>query len=461
MAARMETILAVLLVILILVSGFTAATLFSMRGALVALSEDVDNLSEGVTGLADEMATLAEAVGASTEAIDEIRSRLGEVEAKISPTITVIGPWSGAEMDAFLPVLQRFEAITGINVRYKVYRAEELATILPAQFEAGETPGDVIFMWAWWIIEAAKDGHVVDVTGVINEDDYVTGALDPVTLDGKLYGAAYTGKAKPGFWYRKSFFAAHGLTPPNTWEEFIALLDKIKTIPGIENPIVVGDGVGWPISDLVEHFLITYGGPENQLDLINGAGTWTSGWVRDVFETKIVPLIEAGYVSEPVEWTMAVDLWWRGDYALYFMGSWITGMVDDPDDLGIFPLPGASGVVFGADYFFIPKYTENMDAAIELFKFLAGAEAQRIQVSQGGHIATNKNVPLDFYPAVDRMVASLLVDMVVLPDLDDSIGGRFQVTFWDQLKLLWVNPGALDDVLSTLETVYREAFGGG
>jgi len=35
--------------------------------------------------------------------------------------------------------------------------------------------------------------------------------------------------------------------------------------------------------------------------------------------------------------------------------------------------------------------------------------------------------------------------------LDDSIGGDWQKTFWDQLKLLWVNPGALDSVLKTLE----------
>ena len=38
----------------------------------------------------------------------------------------------------------------------------------------------------------------------------------------------------------------------------------------------------------------------------------------------------------------------------------------------------------------------------------------------------------------------------LLPDLDDSIGGAFQPAFWDQLKLLWVRPDRLDDVIEVL-----------
>ena len=88
-----------------------------------------------------------------------------------------------------------------------------------------------------------------------------------------------------------------------------------------------------------------------------------------------------------------------------------------------------------------------------MFKFLASSEAQRLQVAQGGHIATNIEVSLDSYPEVDRRVASLTVGKNVLPDLDDSIGGEFQATFWDQLKLLWVSPQSLDDVLQAIEAV--------
>jgi len=453
MATKMEITLATLVIIAILVCASTLWYASSVLSEISGLTSNMADLTKSMIDLTDELAGLAEQVGGSLEGIEAIESRLKEVEARLTPTITVIGPWAGAEMDAFLPVLERFEMLTGINVRYRIYRAEDLATLLPAQFAAGKAPGDVIFMWGWFIAEKAQEGHILEVTDLIDEADFLPGALDAVKVDGELYGASYTGKVKPGFWYKKSFFEAHGLTVPQNWTEFVSLLETIKNDIGI-TPIVSGDGVGWPLSDVTEHFLITYGGPQLQLQLINGTASWTEDPVREIFADKLVPLLgEDGYFSEPIEWTAALERWWEGEFALYFMGSWITGMVDDPNDLGVFSLPEAEGLVFCPDWFFIPKYTEYLEEAKELFKFLAGSEGQRVQVAQGGHIATNIHVPLDAYPEVDRRVAELTTGKTVLPDLDDSIGGEFQTTFWDQLKLLWVDPTKLDDVLAAIQAV--------
>jgi len=70
---------------------------------------------------------------------------------------------------------------------------------------------------------------------------------------------------------------------------------------------------------------------------------------------------------------------------------------------------------------------------------LASDKAQTVQVKQGGHIATALGVPLNAYPAVDAKSAELIAGKVVLPDLDDTIGGQFQQTFWSQLKGLWTS----------------------
>lgn len=365
-------------------------------------------------------------------------------------TLTVIGPWAGAEQDKFLPVLKAFEEKTGIKVEYKIYRAEDLANLLPAQFAAKKAPGDVIFMWTSFIREYGKKGHMLELSDVVESDWYLPGALDAVTVDGKLFGTAYTAKVKPGFWYRKSFFKEHGLVPPKTWEDFEALLEKLKMLDSLKAPIASGDGVGWPLSDVTEHFLITFGGPGLQKDLIEGNVGWDSHTVRYAFE-KLTDLLKKGYFGEPTEWTTVLQEWWRGDYGLYFMGSWITGMVDNPEDLGVFSLPGARGMVFGADYAFVPKYTKYPEEAKKLLAFLASPEGQKLQVAQGGHIATVKNVPLESYPVVDAEVAKLMMGVELLPDLDDSIGGAFQQTFWDQLKLLWVRPYRLDDVIEALK----------
>ncbi len=60
--------------------------------------------------------------------------------------LTVLHPWSGGERDLFLPVLEEFTALTGIQVDDRIFRQEALQPLLPIQFEAQQTPGDVIFM---------------------------------------------------------------------------------------------------------------------------------------------------------------------------------------------------------------------------------------------------------------------------------------------------------------------------
>ncbi|ALV61982.1 putative trehalose ABC transporter, substrate-binding component, Archaea-type [Thermococcus sp. 2319x1] len=62
-----------------------------------------------------------------------------------------------------MEVIKAFEAQhPNIKVEYKTYRAEDLSTILPLQFESGDTPADVIAMWGWFIAEMDKKGHLME-----------------------------------------------------------------------------------------------------------------------------------------------------------------------------------------------------------------------------------------------------------------------------------------------------------
>jgi multiple sugar transport system substrate-binding protein len=365
------------------------------------------------------------------------------------PGLTIAVPWAGDELEQFVPVLEAFEEKEGISVTALTYRAEDLSSILPAQFQAGQALADVIFMWPWWIQENPQ--YAVDLSDV-----WATGrgAFIPPSLEagGKTVGVPYVMAAKPGFWYRKSFFRKHGLSVPKTPDEFTSLLRRIGNISGIRNPIVTGDGVGWPISDVTEHFIIAAGGPDLQTSLINGEVSWTSSRVRTVFRDYLVPLLEAGAFSDPVEWTQAVELWWGGDYALYFMGNWLTGMVDDPSDLGLFPLPGAKGIVTVTDFVFIPQEGEKVDMAKKLLSFMLSREGQLIRAREGGKFIIRNDIPASMYPANDQAVADVVAGMeTTVNDMDDTIGGDWQRVFWDQLKLLWVDPDSLSSVLRKLQ----------
>ena len=379
-----------------------------------------------------------------------------------TPKLTVASLWSGSEEDNFLQALGNFTEDTGIEVRHIGYSTEELLIGVPTQFAAGASVADlVIAPWPAWIRNFAEGEHLVEVTDLIDASKYPEIYMDSVTVGDKVWAVPFKASGKPGFWYKKSFFTDHGLTVPTTYAEFKALLADISVISGIEAAVASGDGVGWPLSDTTEAFIMGLGGYELQEDLITGPSVrnWTDTQVTEVFE-KLAELLEAGYFSVPDEWTGQITKLWNEEYGIYFMGSWMTTMdqVGDVSDLGFFPFPGTTGAAGAVDYIIIPKYTEHLDEAKRLFEYLARPEAQEIMVRLGGFFGTHADVPEDAYTPLDKEVLDFIKTVHIVPDLDDAIGGRFQTTFWDQLKGLWVDPSTatMNDVLETLQEVALE-----
>jgi len=452
-----------LAVIAIILSIIGVGYAFSIGSQISGLRSQVSSISESLNSLKSvtpthtTIVTTVVKTQSITTTYTQSRTKTvtqTQTQTVEKVTLTVYGPWSGKEAEYFQAVINAYrKQHPNVEIQYVTMRAEDLATAMPVQFAAGTSPADVIITpWAWWIVKMAQKGYVQDVSGLVNENEYVSGTIDKVKWNGKLWGVPFTMWLKPGFWYRKSFFQKYGLHEPKSWNDFLSLLEKMKNIQGIKNPIVTGDSVGWPISDIVEHFIITFGGPQLQLDLISGKVKFNDEKVKSIFENYIIPLIKKRYFSEPIEWTTAVEKWWNGEYGLYFMGTWITGMVKDPSDLGFFPLPGCKGVVGGADYAFVPKFAQHKSQALDFLKYLA-TDGQVVHAAQpSGKIPTWTKVdPSKLWGPMQQVFKKVNeLGLKILPDLDDSVGGDWQTLFWDQLKLLWVQPDKLNDVLNTL-----------
>lgn len=387
----------------------------------------------------------------------------GLVKAQDEVTLTLVHPWAGAERELFEPVLRAAEAELGITIEDTVLRIEDHVVLLPTQWAAQTAPGDVMFAAEPGLVRQAHEGgHYVGLGDVLDAGDFTPGVLEARTLEGVVYGAPFTHKPKPGFFYRPSFFEEHGLEVPTSWGEFIELLDALMEIDGIDAPIASGNGAGWPLADTAEHFLIAFGGPQLQAELAEGvAPEFTWELVGSIYRSVLVPMLEAGYFAEPLEWTTALERWWRGDYGMFFMGTWILGMVDDPDDVAVFTIPGALGVATSVDYMVVNAYSDHVEAAMELAAWLA-TEGQVLQVQEGGHIATYlPATELELYPPAEQSVVEAMGDARLLTGLHDTVGGEFRETLLDQLQLLWVAPGAVDDVLFNIREAWELETGGG
>ena len=368
--------------------------------------------------------------------------------------LTIYHPWAGSERDQFLTVLDAFTEKTGIIVEDRTFRQEALQTLLPAQFQASTTPADVIFMASGFIRSWGEQGWAMDITQRVNSGDYIPEVTDPVTSGSTIYGAPFTYKPKPGFWFRDSTFTANGWNQnPTTFAEFMALLDTIVAA-GVTKPLVNGGGgLGWPLSDMTEHLIATYGGAQMHRDLTAGTLSWTDASVRAVFANNIVPLIANGYFDAGVEFDAGLADLWAERNAMYFQGSFILGFsqIEDPSDMRFLAAPGGvatAGQVLAADYLFVPTFTTKQTEALALLDFLKGVEGQEAQISQPGHFPTFLNVDATkAHPCCDP---SSVGTRIPLPDMDDTVGGTWQTTFWSQLQLLWAG-GDLDTILGAIE----------
>ncbi len=373
--------------------------------------------------------------------------------------LTVLHPWSGGERDLFLPVLEEFTARTGIQVEDRIFRQESLQPLLPIQFSAGQTPGDVIFMPSSFILDYAADGHVEPVTDLVDPADYVSGTGDLVRIGNVQYGGVYTAKPKPGFWYKDSTFTANGWNKnPASFAEFTALLDTIVA-SGQAKPIISAQDL-WPISDVTEYIIATYGGAAMFRQLIDGTLSWTDQSVVDVFNTNVQPLVQ--YFDDPVEWTAGVQDVINDVNSLYFMGFWLPTMFPDdldPNDWRVMTLEGGvsdAGVVNGVDFVFVSKYTTRTADALQLLSFLTSKEGQDMQIAQGGHVATHLGASVTAYPAESAealaSAGEAIAGRIFLPDMDDTVGGDWQVSvFWAQLGLLFTGQATVTAVLTALE----------
>ena len=375
------------------------------------------------------------------------------------PTLTVYALWTGSEQYNFEQVLGNFTQNTGINVTYVPFTTQELLINVPLQLQSPPYDVDVIIApWPYWISDNSP--YLTTVNDVVTESQFPANIIAPVKdEDGTIWAAPFKLSGKPGFWYRKSFFTDNGLSVPTTYDAFKnTLLPAIQAVPGVEEAIASGDTVGWPLSDTTEGFILGLGGAQLQLDLETGPSVrnWTDTEVVSVFE-ELTGLLEAGYFSTPAEWTSQITKLWNGQYGLYFQGGFITTLsqVEDVTDLDFFGFPGTDGVVGAVDYAVVTKEAPHLNEAKELVRYLAGADAQEIMVGQGGFLATNVGVPSSAYTAIDKKVVDFMgqAGITIVPDLDDTIGGDWQQTFWDELKLLWTDPSTstMNSVLDAFE----------
>ncbi|MEE9191816.1 MAG: ABC transporter substrate-binding protein [Candidatus Aerophobetes bacterium] len=403
------------------------------------------------------------------------------VVASAEKKVSVLGVWGGAEKDAFMKMVEPFEAATGIRVDFTGTR--DLAAILTTRVAAGNPPDVSALPNPGQLEQFAKIGALVDLATFMDmskvRSDYAKTWLDLASYKGKLYGFFISADLKSLVWYSPKAFASAGYKVPGTWDELLALSDKIVAdgkapwAVGLES----GAASGWPGTDWIEDIMLRSTSPEVYDEWVRHQIPWTDPRVKRAFQLFGRIARNEKYLYGGTTGALTANF---GDApnALFttppnaymhrqatFIKSFI--LKANPDlvagvDFNFFPFPPIDAeygtpALGAADLFSIFNDTPEARA---LMKYLITPGAQEIWVAALGKLSANGRVNPNAYPdELTRKAAEILVGAKTFrfdgSDLMPAAVGAG--TFWSGI-LDYVGGENLDTVLEAIEASAVDAY---
>jgi N,N'-diacetylchitobiose transport system substrate-binding protein len=250
---------------------------------------------------------------------------------------------------------------------------------------AGGTTPDVAEIGTTWVAEFGDAGALVDLAPRVQEaglsGGLVPGLVEAGTLGDSLYGMPWYAGVR-SIVYRTDVFAELGLKPPTTWDELVAVGQRIKEArPDLLPLPIAGDN-----EFALYAFLWGAGG---QIATENG-GAWTSGVDSPQSRAGIqfysdLALKHGFSTPAAATWreTDVRDSFTKGQSAMIFSGSWTPKAILEaaPDlqgKIGAFPIPGPTGglapSVLGGSLLSIFDTSKDQDLAWQLVQMMGTGE---------------------------------------------------------------------------------------
>jgi alpha-glucoside transport system substrate-binding protein len=395
--------------------------------------------------------------------------------------VTVLGTWGGGELGSFLAMVRPLEERDGIKVEFEGTR--DLNAVLTTRVQGGNPPDVAVLPGPGQMAEFARAGRLVPLDDVLDlpalREQYARSWIDLVTVDGKIYGVFMKAALKGLIWYNPRAFQAAGYTVPSTWDDLMALTDRIaregKTpwCIGLES----GAASGWPATDWIEDILLRTVGPDVYDRWHRHEIAWTDPAVRHAWDLFGKIAANPRYVRGGTQGVLATNFG-ESPFPLFtdppacYLHHQATFIQDFIQRQYPSLKPGEE-----FDFFAFPPINRALPPAVEiagdlvgmfrdtpqarrLLAYLATAEAQAIWVRRGGALSPNRRVGLNDYPdPLSRRAAEILTTAEVARfDASDLMPEAVNAAFWKGTLDYVQSPQRLDQILEGLERIAREAY---
>jgi multiple sugar transport system substrate-binding protein len=286
----------------------------------------------------------------------------------------------------------------GAQVKLNTVASEIYRTQLPTYLTSANPP-DVYTWYAGSVADSyAKKGLLLDVSSVWEGLGNYPKAMQTLSTSSsgeKIF--VPTSYYWWGMFYRKSNFAKWGVTPPKTWDEFLAVCKTIQS-KGVP-PIGIGLGdTPWVASAWFDYLNIRINGAPFHRDLLAGRGRFDDPKVKAVFTKwqEALPYFDPKGKSFPFQEATSALL--GGKTGMFLIGTFFADSApkDALDDIDFFQFPIIDPAVPVAeeaptDGYFASKKAKDPEGVKKFMTWLATAEAQEIYVQSSSGTAIPAN----------------------------------------------------------------------
>ena len=381
--------------------------------------------------------------------------------------------WRQEDRAQYEQFIDTFEAANpGITVKFETFEAANYNTILATALAGGTGP-DLMMVRAYGGLETvASAGYLEPLTTetVPALAEFAAPALAAETgrADGKIYAVPFASQTQLVI-YNKAIFDANGLAEPQTWDELVALSQKLKDAGVI--PFANGTATAW------QNETVTFGLGSSLMgkDFYDELMAGTTDFTDERFTSALgaVAEVAAQYFSDGfigLDYPSAQQLFTSGMAGMFIGGSYELANFknQNPDiELGVFAAPGETaedaklvGLYFDGGYA-ANAAGANKEASIKFLNYLASKEFGQAFANELRNISTVPGVTFEdpLLAEVNELNQSSIPYLMLAhfrygePSGSVLIQGEMQKLFSGQ-----TTPEAIGEALTTGLAAWYEPF---
>lgn len=402
-------------------------------------------------------------------------TQFGDLTGKdVSVYTSIVAPEDKPHIDSW----KVFEDCTGADVTYE--GSKEFETQLQVRVQSGNPP-DIAYVPQPGLLQT-----LVETGKVVEAPDTVSANVDKWfgedwrsygSVDDTLYAAPLGANVKSFVWYSPKMFSENGWEIPTTWDDMLALSDKIAATgikpwcAGIES----GEATGWPATDWLEDVLLRSVGPDvydqwvaheipfndpavvESLDNVGAIlknDKYVNGGIGDVSSIATTAFQDGGLPILDGKCALHRQ-------ASFYAANWPEGTdVSENGDVFAFYLP-AMGDEFGNPVLGGGEFVAAFSDAIEVQAFQTylssdqWANEKAKATPNGGWVSANKGLDIaNLVSPVDKLSGEILQDpdAVFRFDGSDMMPGEVgSGSFWKEMTN-WITGESTQDALDKIES---------